>query len=517
MVAPLRIISTDELDPVEQEYAKDIWDVRRIPGARYAAHRSDHLLNFTSIPTAFRQAVKRYLKFYLVQHSHSQCCTTVRHIRLFLEFFVARHTPVVDFRSLTRQDIEAYLSHLQGMIGTANCYGKPITRTFRWEAVTQLWHFLEYLERTSGSEASSIPVGKLIWPGDRGKKMQQKDREIKYIPENVLAQLEQHMHLLPAVYLPVVITLRASGWRIADVLNLRYDTCLEHTTNGWWLRGDIQKTEVLNHKVPISDEIAALVTAQCLHVKETVSERDNPYRYLFPAITQKRRGRPLAAGPVQDNLNRLALKQEIKDGAGEIFHFKNHAFRHTKAVELINAGMSLVHVQKWMAHLTPEMTLVYAKLLDTTIRKEWEQAFVRGAVRIDVQGRPQVVTAEQLDNEQEIEWEYIRRNLDAVRLADGYCFKPKKANCPTQDSPCYTCRHFCTTPDFLPQFEKQERELHELIELGQRAGSEIWVERNTQKLNRLLPVIQILSKGNLHHPAGKAMREYTPAERAKQA
>lgn len=64
------------------------------------------------------------------------------------------------------------------------------------------------------------------------------------------------MHLLPALYLPVVIILRASGWRIADVLNLRHDTCLEHSASGWWLKGDIQKTEVFNHKVPISDEIA---------------------------------------------------------------------------------------------------------------------------------------------------------------------------------------------------------------------------------------------------------------------
>jgi hypothetical protein len=207
----------------------------------------------------------------------------------------------------------------------------------------------------------------------------------------------------------------------------------------------------------------------------------------------------------------------MKGEAGHIFHFGTHAFRHSKAVELINAGMSLAHVQKWLAHLSPEMTLVYARILDTTMRKEWEQAFAKGAVRIDVQGHPQGVTAEQLGNEQEIEWEHIRSNLDAVRLADGYCFKAKKANCPTQDSPCYTCRHFCTTPDFLPQFEKQERELHELIELGERAGSEIWVERNTQKLNRVLPLMQVLRKGDLHHPAGKAIREYTPAERAKRA
>jgi hypothetical protein len=108
-------------------------------------------------------------------------------------------------------------------------------------------------------------------------------------------------------------------------------------------------------------------------------------------------------------------------------------------------------------------------------------------------------------------------HLDTVCLADGYCFKPKKANCPTQDSPCYTCRHFCTTPDFLLQFEKQEQELRELIELGEKAGSEIWVKRNTQKLNRVLPVIQALKSGNLHDPAGKTMREYTPEERAKRS
>ncbi|GHO63487.1 hypothetical protein KSC_023790 [Ktedonobacter sp. SOSP1-52] len=59
--------------------------------------------------------------------------------------------------------------------------------------------------------------------------------------------------------------------------------------------------------------------------------------------------------------------------------------------------------------------------------------------------------------------------------------------------------------------------MRELIELGKKAGSEIWVERNTQKMGRLLPVIQVLRNGNLHHPAGKALREYTPEERAKRA
>ena len=41
-------------DPIEAELAKDIWDARKIPGVRYPAHRSDHLINFTSIPMHVR-------------------------------------------------------------------------------------------------------------------------------------------------------------------------------------------------------------------------------------------------------------------------------------------------------------------------------------------------------------------------------------------------------------------------------------------------------------------------------
>ena len=513
MPSPLHIVFASSLpDPVEIEFTKDVWDARNIPGARYAAHRSDHLLNFTPVPPAFRPAAKRYLKLMITRHSVSDCARRIRYTRLFLDFFVSYYPSASNLQRLQRADIEEYLLFLKtGRDG----YNKPTSNYRIWMAITHLKYFLEYLERTSSPEAPSVAVGKLIWPEDAGKRPQQKYTEDKYIPELVLSQLEEHMHHLPSRYLPIVIILRASGWRIGDVLNLRYDTCLEHTASGWWLRGDILKTEVLNHKVPISEEVAKLVMAQRALVQENSSAQDNPERYLFPAQTHQRRGRPLYEKPIREALNRLASACKIKYGGGTIFHFKNHAFRHTKAVELINAGMSLVHVQKWLAHLTPEMTLAYAKLLDSTVRKEWEQAFAKGAVRIDAQGQPKVVSTEQLGNEQEIEWEHIRHNLDAVRLPNGYCFKPKKANCPTQDTPCYTCRHFCTTPDFLPQFEHEEREMRELIELGERAGSDIWVERNTQKLHHLIPVIQVLRKGDLHHPAGKAMREYTPEERTK--
>jgi len=36
---------------------------------------------------------------------------------------------------------------------------------------------------------------------------------------------------------------------------------LEHNNQGWYLKGDIKKTQILNHRVPITDEVATVVQA----------------------------------------------------------------------------------------------------------------------------------------------------------------------------------------------------------------------------------------------------------------
>jgi hypothetical protein len=98
----------------------------------------------------------------------------------------------------------------------------------------------------------------------------------------VLAPLDRHIDALPARDLPVVIILRASGWRISDVLGLRHDRCLEREGETWWLVGAIQKTAVLGHRVPITAEVADVIRVQ-LAMARTLPERDNPKRYLFPS------------------------------------------------------------------------------------------------------------------------------------------------------------------------------------------------------------------------------------------
>ena len=63
-----RIEETAALAPLGQlteEFAKDKWDARLIPGLRYAPHTTMYYIDFQHIPEIFRPIVKEYIKYKL--------------------------------------------------------------------------------------------------------------------------------------------------------------------------------------------------------------------------------------------------------------------------------------------------------------------------------------------------------------------------------------------------------------------------------------------------------------------
>lgn len=489
-----------------EEMEKDIWDVRKISGTRITENKSNNLLDFTAIPTLFRDFAKRYLKFRLTIVSHSQASDDLMSLRLFLNFINEQYPTWNNLIKLTRRDMEDYLSWYRS-------YTKGWKRTHA-VYITQLRLCLDYIQKAQYPDAPELPAILLLFREDIPKQVRNTENDIKYIPEGVLQQLEDNLECLtPSEYIPVVVLLRATGWRISDILSLKYYKCLDQTNQGWYLCGDIPKTQVLNHRVPITDEVATVVRSVVEEIREKSTDDNNPNKLLFVRFSGKRKGRCPQGHAIQRALNRLAEKQNIVDDQGELFHFGNHAFRHTKGVELINNGMNLLHVQKWMAHASPEMTLRYARLLDTCMRKSWEEATKQGLFKIDLSGRPTEINSADIQNEDLIEWEYIRSNLDAVRMPLGYCMKPKKQECHTQLNPCLTCRNLCTTFDFIPQYELEIQETRTMIERGKTQGRSIWVEKNEALLARYEVILTVLKEGKTHHKAGKKGREYVEEER----
>jgi hypothetical protein len=329
----------------------------------------------------------------------------------------------------------------------------------------------------------------------------------------VLQQIDQHIEAFDEAYLPILTVLRASGWRISDVLALRYDACLEGEGDKWSLVGDIHKTRVLGHHVPITADVASAIRVQTALVRKAFSEQDNPKHYLFPSPHPRCIGLPVRANAVTNAFHRFVTRCRIVGPDGRPFRLRAYAFRHTKAVELINNGMGMSYVQQWLAHLSPEMTLVYARVSENTMRKQWEEAMARGAVHVASAG-PQPIDPNELIAGNELELAYIRGNLDATRVETGYCFKPLKMECPFVEIACFTCHNHVTTGDFLPQFRRQEHDLLEQIDLGRAAGRPHWVDKNEKKLRAVQAIIGALEQQPVHG-LPKAQREYGPTDRVK--
>ncbi len=483
------------------EYEKDVWDCRKISGAKITESKAQYHLDFTHIPLEFRELVKRYLKFRTTINSCGQCTIDIMALRLFFNYIHTHEPSWKDLKNLTRKHMEDYL-----------VWYKNYSNGWKRQHISGLINlriFFEYIQRAMYLEAPEVPAVCLIFKEDIPRRPYRTEDDIKYIPDDVLKQLEDNLeYLAPSEYIPIVVLLRASGWRISDILNLRYDTCLERTTQGWYLCGDIVKTQFLNHHVPITDEVAAIVQSTINDIKEKSTYDNNPNHLLFVRFEGKRKGRCPTGEAVKNALNRLAITKNITDFQGNIFHFGNHAFRHTKGVELINNGMNLLYVQKWMAHASPEMTLQYAKILDTTMRKSWEEATRQGIFKIDEFGKLKEINASDIRNKDIIEWEYIRKNLDVVRMPFGYCMKPKKLECHTQSHPCLTCRNLCTTPDFIPQYEIEIQETKALIERGKSQSETMWVDKNQFLLEKYTEILSVLKEGKIYHIAGKKGREY---------
>jgi len=226
----LRVVQP--LSPSERavaEYTKDSWNAEHLVGVKYSDASSNRWIHFGGIPEQFRPLAKQWCQFLLARFSFSNCISRVRYLQLFLVWLVEMDPSISTFADLTSAQIDVYSSYCKA---TPNAKGRKRSDELVWTQVHTVRAFLEYLELTTHSLRTREPVQKVIgahhlpitWSTRRTS-----PEQIKYIPERVLQQFEQHIQDLPPHYIPLTIVLRATGWRISDVLLLKKDTCLEQS------------------------------------------------------------------------------------------------------------------------------------------------------------------------------------------------------------------------------------------------------------------------------------------------
>ena len=137
--------------------------------------------------------------------------------------------------------------------------------------------------------------------------------------------------------------------------------------------------------------------------------------YLFLAWQANTAGqRHYRANTLNGLLTRLAAALQVTDATGALVDFqRTHRMRHTKATDLLNAGVPIHVVQRYMGHVSPAMVMYYAQ----TLAETHEAEFLRFA-KLRRDGRPL-----EMDPGDVYELVQLDRHTDRI-LPNGVCLLP---------------------------------------------------------------------------------------------
>jgi hypothetical protein len=132
----------------------------------------------------------------------------------------------------------------------------------------------------------------------------------------------------------------------------------------------------------------------------------------------------------------------LRDRAGNPLHVTLHQLRHTFGTSLVNAGMNLPALMALLGHVTPEMTLRYARLASPTIRDAYETAMAkvngrRSLFTIPAGGGPAIPSKD----------DWLRTEMLKTHVAHGsWSRDPIAGACPYANI-CEQCDNFVPDPE----------------------------------------------------------------------
>ncbi len=456
------------------ESEKEIWDLRKL-GVSLVKSARDHHLNFTFISQPWlRQATKSYIRYCLATQAGGTCRNKLKYINQF-SGFLNQLTREIKPNDIDRPLIVEYLSHL-----AKSDFGA----SYKQSSIGALKEFLELCAREKWAE---IKDKRLIYLSDYPKP---NNHLPKYIPPYIIEQLNHHLDALPPYIMRMVLMLQETGRRISEVCCLPWD-CLRQDAQGDWFLLHYQFKMKQQESIPISQELAAVIQEQQEFV---ISQWGQGFPYLFPTPKPRGKGNPISSNHFNYTLKELAYEKHICDESGQIYQFHSHQFRHTVGTQMINNGVPIHIVQRYLGHKSLEMTLRYAHIHDQTLKEEF--AKYQGKM-VDISGKvvqPDNVMAEiaQGSNPNNIDEQWMKYNILAQALPNGLCSLPViQGACPYGANKCLSCTHFKTDIRYLDKHQYHLERTREIVEWAQQNPDS---RRAKEILKENLPVKENLEK-----------------------
>jgi integrase len=455
----------EELDP-RDEYDKDVWNLRRL-GIAGRASATVNYLTFTRITQLWlKEAIKRYCRYTLARGAASSCREWINVSSQFSEYLAESH-PDMSGAEMRREVLLGFAPFLERV-------GYSLNRRY-----STLIHLRTILEHCGREGWGGLPDRVLLYKQDLPARTAAIPR---FIPDEVVRALNEHLDDLPEDQQRMLLVIQEVGMRGGELCEAPFDGLLRDNEGDYFLlyhQGKMRK----EHHVPISRELALVVKEQQSFVRERFPGRVQ--RYLF--LT--RRGQPYKRSSLATIINTVAHRHDVRGPDGQPFWFKSHGFRHRVGTSMINNGVPQHVVQRFLGHESPQMTSVYAHIMDSTLKRAVEEYREK---KVDISGVvvPDVGVA--LPDDDLV----LKRNVQAQALPNGLCHLPVQAGLCPHANACLTCGHFRSSARFLPVLRQQLVDAERIVDWARDNAAQRVLEMNERVAGNLRKMIAALDGGS---------------------
>lgn len=400
-----------------------------------------------------RQIIKQYIKYLitLTNYNISTISTKLYVCSIFLNDILKNK----DLLKTNRNDIEKFIAFVSTKYIRWNDYVCELKMLFEWLSINNL---IEQI---------------YIYNNDFNCAHKQK---FSAIDDYVINQIFNNLDKIEEKFRLMFLLNYSTGLRISELCILKKDLLYKEQEH-YYIKFYSQKM-----KKEVTNEICKTLYLMLDQYIKTLA--NNGTEYLFTSTTKE----PILSSTVSTHLNNDFIKLGIKDSKGNIYRYRSHDYRHTIATKMVELDIPIQIIQKVLHHESPEMTLAYAEIRETHKIKKFKDF-------VNAQGELAPLEEFKEIEEELITAEWIRQNINAQVLPNGYCGMPiKLGKCPHANS-CLECSNFRTSADFLEQHKNQLKKTYELIKLCEENNWIPQLETNKNNAKILENLIDKLEKG----------------------
>jgi integrase len=314
-----------------------------------------------------------------------------------------------------------------------------------------------------------------------------------------------------------------TGLRISEVLTLKYD-CLLKKKNTYWLKYTSSKV----YKEPIEKKI--IIHEKTFNVISQLIELSQPYRDILRnynddysssiknmifLISSHSKERPVSVAKSSqwstENLKRFIERNNItyidKEGKEILYQLRSHQFRHNFAKRLVNDGVPLRIIKRHYSHISIDMTIHYATVMQEKLEKDYIETYVKsksfyysGNIGKDFEDAINNIkigkSIDEIHNS-------LSKRFGINPLPMGLCLLDyKKGHCThTGSEGCYfsKCNDFITNSSFLPIFERHQEILKkEINRTKDNKFAQMTYKLNLTKKEKIDTIIKKLNETGIY-------------------